>query len=222
MSSTTPWVPVLGAALLAGAAGGFVGRAMAPAAKASPAASSARPEAAAADTAALARRVEQLEQQAARLDRARTAERAPTGRGPAPGGEARPIVDDPVFEAAVRDVMDRLEEERRGERQTKREERQAQSAERWSQALGEKLGLSDAQKQKLAEIAQELSRQLRELRDSDAGSPTDERVRELRARGEARVAQVLDPRQMEKYGALDPGEKLGSGGRRGQPAAGGM
>ena len=133
---------------------------------------------------------------------------------------ADPVVDSPVFEAAVRDVVDRLEEERESEREVERAERRKQWAEQWSGELGGQLGLNEAQKVKVREIAANFFERLRDLRRSGAGQPGSrdewrERMSALRSEAEGKLGEVLDPGQMSRYQTLDSELKLGArfGGR---------
>jgi hypothetical protein len=134
---------------------------------------------------------------------------------PPPIADAAPIVDNPVFEAAVRDVMDRAEQERDLERETQRAEWRKRTAEEWSRAVGEKLRLTEIQKAKASEIAQGFWDRLRDLRQTDAGPALSrqerrEQVAALRKTSEAELAKILDPSQLNTYNELDEAEKLGS------------
>jgi uncharacterized small protein (DUF1192 family) len=188
------------AGALAGVLGGFVQGRMSPVDKPAPAhVSSQRDEVRelAAQVAALQAEVTRLRQQRAASGAARPQVEAATPPGDAPA--ARPVVDDPVFEAAVRAVMDRAQQERAGER----EERRAQATQRWADRLAEQAELTDAQKVKALAIAQELTDKVRELRDADAGSSQAFRAQRdaLRAQSEQRLGEVLSARQMEIYRA---------------------
>jgi hypothetical protein len=126
-----------------------------------------------------------------------------------------PIVDNPVFDAAVRDVMDRAEQERNLERETQRSEWRKRTAEEWGGRLSEKLRLTETQKAKVTAIAQSFWDRLREARQADAGpAPSREEWREkvaaVRKASEAELAQILDHAQLTSYGELDDAEKLGS------------
>ena len=142
-----------------------------------------------------------------------------------PVADVAPIVDNPVFEAAVRDVMDRAEQERDVEREAQREEWRKQAAEVWVSDVSEKLRLTEMQKAKVAEVAKGFWEHLRDLRQSDAGPPPSrqqwrERVDALRKSAEADLAKVLDPGQLTSYRELDEASQLGSqrnlrGGQRG-------
>lgn len=135
--------------------------------------------------------------------------------GPAPVADVAPIVDNPVFEAAVRDVMDRAEQERDLERETQRAEWRKRTAEEWGKNLGDKLRLTDTQKAKATEIAQTFLDRLRDLRQTDAGAPPSRQERReqaaaLRKNAEAELAKILDHSQLTTYNELDEAEKLGS------------
>lgn len=177
-----------------------------------------------------------IEQRLQALERSAGAPRAPrrvvlaTGSASPPGstgplgaapGEASaagggdPVVDNPVFEAAVRDLVDRIEEERQSERELERAERSRQWAEQWANDLRDPLKLSDAQKAKLQEIASQFWDRLREARRGDAGLPGSReerraRLNALRDEAEAKLAEVLDGSQMSTYRGLDEEQRLGA------------
>jgi hypothetical protein len=129
--------------------------------------------------------------------------------------DVAPIVDNPVFEAAVRDVMDRAEQERNVEREAQREEWRKRASEEWVADLGEKLRLTEVQKAKVGEIANGFWAKLRDLRQADGGPPASrkewrERTEALRKATEAELAKVLDSTQLNTYRELDEGSQLGS------------
>jgi hypothetical protein len=141
------------------------------------------------------------------------------------GGSSRSSIGDPVFEAAVRDVVDRVRDEQASEREERWTERRRQASSEWSAALAQQLGLTADQKSRLTQLALAYYEQIRELwrDDSDAGtapmtfSQRRERVQNLRAEYEQKMGDVLDRSQMEAYGELEPDQKLGAfSGRRGR------
>jgi hypothetical protein len=165
-----------------------------------------------------------LKESVARAMKQATPEAAGTEKPPP--ADVAPIVDNPVFEAAVRDVMERAEEERNLERETQRAEGRQRAAEEWSNDLSQKLRLTDVQKAKVTEIAQSFWEKLRETRQGgDAGvRPSREERRQqldqLRQAAEAELAKVLDHSQLTSYRELDESARLGSprrgrGGQRG-------
>lgn len=135
--------------------------------------------------------------------------------------DVAPIVDNPVFEAAVRDVMERAELERSEERDAERVERRRQASETWASQLSEKLQLTDQQRAKAAAISLSFTEKLRGLRQPDGSElPRDQRrarMAELRTAAEAELAKVLSPAQMNGYRELEDAQRLG--GRRGARAA---
>lgn len=218
-------VPLL-AALIGGAIGGVVGaRMMAPAKAAKARAGDASDSTVLHDPGEDA----PIEARIAAVERAiRELERRPRGSTPAlrsrpddsePSAPtpAAPIVDDPVFEAAVRDVMDRVGEERESERDVERDQRRQQVAEGWADQLGEKLSLTDPQKTKVKEVIEGLFQKMRDLRESrnaDAGafltrSQRFAQMRELGTEAEGKLKQVLDGKQMAEYESLDGDLRLG-------------
>jgi hypothetical protein len=154
------WLPVIGA-VVGGAVGAFItlmlSRAFAPASNERPRAelTVASPGSSGAELqgrlTALERAVQQLalrQSIAAKLENL-----APGGREttPKPVTDVAPIVDNPVFEAAVRDVMERAEQARQQEREEQRSEWRRRTAEDWANQLGERLRLTDTQKTKVVE-----------------------------------------------------------------------
>lgn len=232
MESPSPLVHLLIAAVVGGVAGGVAGRYSAPAPKAKATTTAAAEPS---DTSDLARKVEQLERTVATLERERRVTRAALARNAqagddmagAPDGGARSgSIDDPVFETAVRDIMDQIDDERREERRARMEERRKQAADRWAGWLGGELGLNDAQKQKVADIVRDYFQQMQAMRNSDAGpmsrSEWRDKSRELRAKSEEKLGQVLDPQQMDKYKNLEDDQKIGFGFGGGRRRGGGM
>jgi hypothetical protein len=230
-------------ALIGGVAGAGVALWAAPgsAKKPSKSASSVSAEPAAANDTPLEERVANVEQAVRVLERrgASPLRVLPTldggsAPGAAPGsppGEAA-LVDDPVFEAAVRDVIDRAEIDRDAEREVRREDRRKQMASSWADDMTTKLRLNEQQKAKVLDIAQkfmsEISR-IWEQRDGGAGRSRSERRAEIQAlqqQSEQALRGVLDPGQARAYDALDEDDKLGfprrrGGGDRGDPSRGG-
>jgi hypothetical protein len=148
----------------------------------------------------------------------------PTAAQADPRADAPAAVDDPVFEAAVRDVVQRVEDERDNERQVAREEQRQAAAQRWATELTEKLGLREDQKGKLLTLAREFYDQLREVFRGDAGAglpPEDrrEKVRALRQQYDEKLGGVLDHAQLGEYQKLDDSLKLGARMRTRTPPA---
>jgi hypothetical protein len=146
--------------------------------------------------------------------------------GEADDSKSKSGIDDPVFEAAVRDVLARAETERREERQARREQRSRQRAEAWSQDLTQRLSLTEEQRGKLEQLALDYYQKVRERWQARAEDGADagvvtwqerrQQVQALRQQYDQRLGEVLDRDQMEKYEALEPESRLGSGfGRRG-------
>jgi hypothetical protein len=135
--------------------------------------------------------------------------------GKAPVADVAPLIDNPVFEAAVRDVLDRAEQERNVERESQRAEWRQQASEEWASSLTEKLRLTDMQKAKALTVATTFWEKLRDLRQGDAGPPLNRqelrtRMDELRSAAEAELSQVLSASQMNSYRELDEASRLGS------------
>ena len=215
----------LGSAIVGGGVGGLAVSRIRPAPpRPAPAAdSSSAPEPDELDE--LDRRLSAVEATLRRLDRDRAwmaLAQSRAGDQAAPAGSARSsTVDDPVFEAAVRDVLGRIESERRTERETRMQERRREDAERWASGLGERLRMTDAQKARVGELAREFYEKLGAMGRGDGGAepPNREQRRQqvgaLRSQYDQRMGEVLDGRQMREYQALDQAERLGGNvGRR--------
>jgi len=238
------WAAILVAALLGGVAGGVaalrLGRAAAPIAKAE------RPRREAPSDAESPVESEQPEDpefealrgRVAALDRRVSLLTAALARGQEPGldpgDEPSPReadVADPVFEAAVLDIMDRERERADGEREVRRAELRTQRTARLSESLATNLELDDDQKQKVADVISAHFDAVRALRSDDNPerpvTPREwrEKAAELERSLQERLASVLTPRQMAAYQALEPDDQISSGfgrprGRGGPPAQG--
>ncbi len=219
-------------ALVGGIAGAGVALWAAPGApkKTSKSASARGAESAAASDAPLEERLANVEQALRALERRRASPlrsvpvadggSAPAAVPGAPPGEAA-LVDDPLFEAAVRDVIERAESDRETEREMRRDDRRKQMAASWADDMATKLHLNEQQKTKVLEIAQkfmsEISR-IWEQRDGGTGRSRSERraeVQKLQEQSEQALRGVLDPAQARAYEALDEDDKLGFPRRRG-------
>lgn len=219
MSNPPAWLAICTVSVVAGAAGGVVGRYAAPAPQSRASSAAVFPDRAPADPVEIERRLDDLERRVARIGHVQVIPRVSETPSPAASdgrpkqGTAVQAVDDPVFEAAVRDVVEQLEEERRVERESRTDERRKQAAERWSTSLGDKLGLTEGQKQKVMALATDYVNELRAARGSDTEQVSGDEWRQkavaLREKSEARLSQVLDPTQRQKYDALEEDEKLG-------------
>jgi hypothetical protein len=149
-------------------------------------------------------------------DAGNTASAAP-GQRP----EETSVVDDPVFEAAVRDVIERAEIDRDNEREVRREDRRKQMATRWADDIAPRLNLNEQQKAKLLEVAQQFMSELGRLwGERDGGAPqsrTERRaeMQRLRQQSEQKLRTILDPNQMRTYESLGDEDKLGFPRRRG-------
>ena len=204
-------VPIV-AGLLGGALGGLVVGYARPATPA-PRGNGSSINALAGDVDELAARVETLEKQVARLQQMRpSVVQVPVAAAGTPPEEGAPpqhpkAIDDPVFEAAVRDVVDRIQQERTTDREARMDERRQRATQQWADRFGQQLQLSDDQKAKVLAIAQEYAQKLRDLRDSDAGPASREDWRAqrdaIRDQSEQRLGEVLTPRQMQSYKASD-------------------
>lgn len=123
-------------------------------------------------------------------------------------------IDDPVFETAVLDILERAEEGRDSERDVRRNERARQRAEYWANELGMRLALSPAQAAKLLDVRMKLDADLRAQRQRQPEGtfvPRDQRraaADALRESAERELREVLDHRQLTEYENLAPDLKL--------------
>lgn len=163
-------------------------------------------------------RVAALEQTVAHLAaEPRVALTLPTPAAAPPAPSAAPsaaVVDDPVFEAAVRDVVQRVQEEHESEHEAKLAEQRQVAATHWASGLVDKLHLTGEQQTKLVSIAHDFYDHVRDALAVPDGGATpsfgDQRakVRALRDESEQKLGQVLDPSQLASYEKLDDDDQL--------------
>lgn len=157
----------------------------------------------------LLRRLEVVERRLSALSaRGSPAPRSAATAEPAPAEPAAAAVGDPVFEAAVLDVLERAEDERDSERSERRKERVRQQAEHWAQTLTERLELSPQQAARATEIRAQLQAELRDQSSTIDGRfiPRAERRAAraaLRERAEQQLKGALQPRQVASYEQLE-------------------
>lgn len=170
----------------------------------------------------LSARIRSLEQKVSLLTAALGA-----ARGDPSPGDTEPASDlhgadvaDPVFEAAVRDILDRVDDERREERTERTQRRVQHGARNVTDRLTAELGLTEQQQQELFEIFKAHYENLANLRDQDApdapSTPGEWRARmaEIRRTTDTKLEETLAPAQVEKYRNLDTSEFFGGRRRR--------
>ncbi len=122
-------------------------------------------------------------------------------------------VADPVFEAAVLDIMDREVERKAEEQDTWRKELQVERSKRFASELGKQLTLATQEQEKIAQIITEHFESFRALRDSPDRPVTrrewTEKSAELQAALEQRMKEALSPAQYQIYQELPPEDKIG-------------
>lgn len=226
MTAHNIWV-IAGVAVLAGTVGGVAGRLIAAQpekkpvrgaiASAGDVASVDENRPAAGDPEA---RISRLEREVLLLKRDRLIARAAADSR---DGGTGATIDDPLFETAVRDVVERRDAERDDERRVRRQERIKGHADRWANDLAAKLGLSDDQKRKVAELVRGQLESMARLRegDGDGGAPAGrgqwrQRMRAEREKMETSLAALLSPAQITQMKQLQEDGELGApwGGRR--------
>jgi hypothetical protein len=137
-----------------------------------------------------------------------------TGTEPAALDEAPVHVESPVFEAAVRDIIDRTEDGRDDERAVARDEKRRQRDKYWVNELTMRLGLTPAQTERLITIQADLASELERERQSSANepfTPRDKRraaQRAIRQRADEQLRGALAPRQQNAYDQLNDELKL--------------
>lgn len=124
-------------------------------------------------------------------------------------------VADPIFEAAVLDIIDRQEEREEEERDERRRTLRKERSERYAEALTEKLSLTDEQREKVAELVREHFESFRALRDRDnpnrpvTRSEWRKHMDEMNRRVDEKLAGLLGPQQFRAYEDLQPEDKIG-------------
>jgi hypothetical protein len=168
------------------------------------------------------RRVAQLERKVRVLTAALAQRNAPADDG-GPGSTRNLDVADPVFEVAVMDIIDRVEEQKEEDRDERRAEMRRQFTDRMSDQLETALGLTVDQKRKLGEVIAQHFDAIRALRESENRPVTRaewrERIDGITGESERKLGEFLSPDQMATYRELDEGERIGGGwgrGRRGR------
>lgn len=129
-------------------------------------------------------------------------------------------VADPVFEAAVLDIMDREESRKTEERDTWRSELRVERSRRFATELQKPLGLSADQRDRVAEVVQAYFQEFQDLRDSPDRPVTRrqwaERTENLQKTLEEGLKATLTPSQYSAYEALSDEDKIGFGWGRGR------
>lgn len=142
-------------------------------------------------------------------------------RPPPDGGTARSTpVDDPVFQAAVEDVIDRTRQERR-------QQRMQRFAQRVDDRLTGELKLDAEQQQKVAQAIQDYMQKMRDMwenRDADGGLDRTSRrqqMQKLRKNARDKIAGTLRSDQLDKFNSMDRALPFGGRGGRGRQRGGG-
>jgi uncharacterized Zn finger protein (UPF0148 family) len=132
-------------------------------------------------------------------------------------------VADPVFEAAVLDIMDRQEERKESEDTERRSVERKERSHRFASRLNASMGLDpseeldEEQKEKIAEVVTSYFDRVREIRQGDPSerpvtrAEWRERMGDVTKKSEEELLSVLSPEQRTKYEALDDDEKIGFG-----------
>jgi enoyl-CoA hydratase/carnithine racemase len=210
-------VPVV-SALVGGAAGGGIVYALlthgshAPHVVASAEAHTASIDGSAGNSDEVDARLARLERRSAAAQALGEAARAMQARG---AGGAGPFVpgdvkaDNPVFELAVRSVLDKVEWEKSEERKVEQQNQRVERVQHMSDYLAQKLSLSNDQKSNVQQIFSDSMDAFRNLRDPpDGGRAPQSRdewrqaMDSIRTQADQKMASVLTPAQMQSYQAL--------------------
>ncbi len=175
-------------------------------------------------------RVAALESQVARLKREKNAIAALRAYGSAMAANRRPpdagaapstAVDDPVFQTAVEDIIDRTRQERR-------QQRMQRFTQRVNDRLTSELKLDPAQQQKIAQAIQDFMQKVRDMwenRDADGGldrTARRQQMQKLRDDARKKISGSLRSDQLDKFQSMDRVLPFGGrGGRRGGGNGGG-
>lgn len=158
-----------------------------------------------------------LEQYARQLSQSENG-KAPDAEGNQPANSGTVQAEDPVFELAVRTVLDRVDWEREEEERLVRAQRRSERAERQTELLTERLGLTEEQTERVAAALTAQMDRFRALRDRDDASggrgPATrtewrQRAGEIREQTEKELSEVLDENQMQGYRAFVEDEGFG-------------
>jgi hypothetical protein len=155
---------------------------------------------------ALERSVRSLEQRIEPLLRAIAISASANSADDKPrSNEAKSLIGDPVFEAAVLDVMERQQEAR----STERDRRRKEQVDQWATQLAERLGLTPAQRASVLEIRARAMTDIQSVFARDAGVqvPWDQRqarVEAIRGEAEKKLSNMLDSRQLAEYEKVGP------------------
>lgn len=168
-------------------------------------------------------RLSDLDRSIDQLERAAEAPRAPVlpplpaaaeARAPAAPADDTTVVDDPVFEAAVRDIIERSVDARAAERAAAREEKQRQRDKYWAEEVTMRLGLTPTQSERLLGIQAQLNEELDRVRDQTADGryvPRETRRdarQAARQRADDQLRAILTRQQAAAYDALDTKLKI--------------
>lgn len=129
--------------------------------------------------------------------------------------------EDPVFELAVRSVMDRVEWEKDEEKKVTRAQRRSERTQRHAELLTERLALSDEQAKAVGAALNKQMETFRKLREEGENGEEErpatraewrERVGKIRSQTERELGEILDEEQMKGYRAFAEEEGVGPGG----------
>lgn len=159
--------------------------------------------------------LQSLQQLLARLRANSDSEDTPEGQ-PAPAASNVDVAD-PVFEAAVADIISRDREQREMARQEQRQQRREQRIEQSIARLGTALALQPNQTAGLTNLLRAHWGKLTEIREGPTAdaNPVEQRaqVDALVKKAEEAILQVLTPEQAARYKTLSKDEKLDVGPR---------
>jgi hypothetical protein len=164
------------------------------------------------------RRLAHLEARVTRLEREAMLRRR-IAQGSDAGAGARPdLVDNPLFEAAVRDLLQQVDGEQEEQRRERRRRRMLSWANDSTDELADQLSLRPEQKRAMQELLRRHFERMFDARESsssaDAGQGARSRFRAAREALDAEIDSVLTPDQRRQADSLrERGEFLGFRGR---------
>jgi hypothetical protein len=160
--------------------------------------------------------IQSLQDRLVMRQRAESMARESSTQGIPPGSSSVDVAD-PVFEAAVADIIDRDIERRRTERQEQRQQRRQEELQRSTKRLSGTLGLSPQQESEITQLLTNHWDKLSEVRDdSNPNSTREERRKKADAlikSTDEQLTRILNPEQAAAYRALPAKEKAKLGGR---------
>lgn len=165
----------------------------------------------------LERRVSTMQSLMQRLVLGQRAEAEDDSTNGKPAGSGELDIADPVFEAAVADIIERDMDRRRAERQEKRRQQRGQEISTSVAELAQTLNLAPQQASQLTALLNEHWDELWQVRENPGPNLSREerraKIDALVNATDAKFMQILNPRQAQEYSKLPNKQKIKIGGR---------